>query len=104
MNIQVTNEAVEWFKEEFNLSGEEEYIRFFARYGGCGSVQSGFSLGISREIPSIVGARVKKEGITFFIEDKDIWYFKGLDLHVHFNEANEEIEFHYTEQNEQTNS
>ncbi|MBP3952930.1 HesB/YadR/YfhF family protein [Bacillus suaedae] len=95
MNIQITKPALQWFKDEFNLKGEGEYIRFFARYGGCGSIQSGFSLGISQESPSVVGTQVEEDGTIFFIEEKDLWYFKNQNLKVKYSRKNEEIEFVY---------
>lgn len=95
LNIQITKPALQWFKDEFNLKGEGEYIRFFARYGGCGSIQSGFSLGISQESPSIVGTQVEEDGTIFFIEEKDLWYFKNQNLKVKYSRKNEEIEFVY---------
>ena len=98
MNIHVTKPALQWFKEELDLKGEGEYIRFFARYGGCGSIQSGFSLGISQEQPLIIGAKEEAEGITFYIEENDLWYFKGHDLKVKYSRKNDEIEFVYEEQ------
>ncbi len=97
MNIQVTKPALQWFKEELDLKGEGEYIRFFARYGGCGSIQSGFSLGISQEEPSTIGAKKEIEGIIFFIEEEDLWYFKDHDVKVKYSRKNEEIEFVYDE-------
>ncbi|MCL7747409.1 MULTISPECIES: HesB/YadR/YfhF family protein [Halalkalibacter] len=95
MNIQITKPALQWFKEELNLKGEGEYVRFFARYGGCGSIQSGFSLGINQETPSVIGAKEEVDGITFFIEEEDLWYFKGHDLKVKYSRKNEEIDFVY---------
>ena len=99
MHIQLTKPALQWFKDEFDLKGEGESIRFFARYGGCGSIQSGFSLGISLEEPSTIGAKEEAEGMTFFIEEEDLWYFRGHDLKVKYSRKNEEIEFVYDEQN-----
>ncbi|ARK30810.1 HesB/YadR/YfhF family protein [Halalkalibacter krulwichiae] len=97
MNIHITKPAIQWFKEEFNLNEKTEYIRFFARYGGCGSIQSGFSLGISHdtEIPSDIGVEEVVDGIHFYISEEDIWYFKGYDLKVKYSRKNDEIEFVY---------
>ncbi|MDV2683900.1 HesB/YadR/YfhF family protein [Alkalihalophilus lindianensis] len=98
MDIQITKPALTWFKEEFNLKGEGEFIRFFARYGGCGNIQSGFSLGISQDPPDKIGSKAELDGITFFIEEKDLWYFKHLDLKVKYSRKLDEIEFVYEEQ------
>ncbi|WP_100372960.1 HesB/YadR/YfhF family protein [Bacillus sp. FJAT-45037] len=97
MDIQITKPALNWFKEEFNLTENDEWIRFFARYGGCGNIQSGFSLGISQDQPVKVGSKLEIDGITFFIEEKDLWYFKNLDLKVKYSRKLDEIEFVYEE-------
>ncbi|MFC0471826.1 HesB/YadR/YfhF family protein [Halalkalibacter kiskunsagensis] len=99
MNIQITKPALQWFKDELDIKGEGEFIRFFARYGGCGSIQSGFSLGISQEKPSIIGTKEEIDGIIFFIEEDDLWYFKGHDLKVKYSRKHDEIEFVYEEKN-----
>ncbi|BAB05971.1 HesB/YadR/YfhF family protein [Halalkalibacterium halodurans] len=94
MNIQITKPALQWFKDEFGLEGGEN-IRFYARYGGCGSIQSGFSLGISQETPKEIGAKSEVDGVTFYIENEDLWYFKDLDLKVKYSRKYDEIEFVY---------
>jgi uncharacterized protein YneR len=100
LNIQVTKPAIQWFKDEFGIKDEGEYIRFFARYGGCGSIQSGFSLGISheQEKPETMGVQEVTDGLTFYIAEEDIWYFKGYNLKVKYSRKNNEIEFVYEEQ------
>lgn len=98
LDIQITKPALAWFKEEFQLQGEGEYIRFFARYGGCGNIQSGFSLGISQDPPVKIGTKAEVDGIIFYIEEKDLWYFKNLDLKVKYSRKFDEIEFVYEEQ------
>lgn len=89
MKMNVTKEAAKWYKEEFNLTAGDT-IRFFARYGGCSNVQKGFSLGVAKDQPIDIGTTTSQEGITFFIEEKDLWYFDGKDLTVDFNEAMDE--------------
>ncbi|WP_017727504.1 HesB/YadR/YfhF family protein [Halalkalibacterium ligniniphilum] len=99
MNIVITKPAVQWFKDEFEIEGEQ-YIRFFARYGGCGSIQSGFSLGISLDIPKEIGAKEEIDNITFYVEKEDLWYFKGYDIKVKYSRKHGEIEFVYDEAGE----
>lgn len=94
MKINISEAALTWFKKEMQVK-DKDYIRFFARYGGCGTVQSGFSLGINKEKPKELGASTEIDGITFFIEKDDLWYFDQYDLSVTYNEAKDEIEFDY---------
>ncbi len=46
MNLSVTKEAAQWYKNELNLQSGET-LRLFVQYGGCSTVQKGLSLGIS---------------------------------------------------------
>ena len=88
MKITVTEKAMAWFKEEMDAK-PGDHIRFFARYGGCSTVQSGFSLGVSREMPNHIGAKHEQAGITFYIEENDLWYFEENDLIVDCNPEDE---------------
>jgi uncharacterized protein YneR len=94
MNLIISDEAASWYKDEMNLR-DGDNVRFFARYGGSSKVQSGFSLGINNEEPFNSGTKVKKSGITFYIEENDLWYFDGHDLSVTLNEKLGEPEYHY---------
>lgn len=94
MKIHISDEAAAWYEDEMFLS-KGDYVRFFARYGGCSTVQQGFSLGISKEEPVNAGAETAKNGITYFIEEKDIWYFDNHDLYVEFNAKAKEPDYKY---------
>ncbi|MDZ5472742.1 HesB/YadR/YfhF family protein [Bacillus sp. 31A1R] len=92
MNIHINDKAHAWYKEELDLKSGD-YLRFFARYGGSSTVQKGFSLGISNEEPHDLGVETTKDGIHYYIEKKDLWYFDDKDLFVEFNEKAEEPVF-----------
>ncbi|PLR95258.1 HesB/YadR/YfhF family protein [Bacillus sp. T33-2] len=94
MKIVVSDEAAAWYENEMDLE-KGSYVRFFARYGGCSTVQQGFSLGVSNEEPADIGAKSEKNGITYYIEEKDMWYFDNHDLEVGFNKAANEPVFNY---------
>lgn len=92
MKIHISNEAADWYKDELVLKSGD-FVRFFARYGGFSTVQQGFSLGLSNEKPEDVGVKQEVNGITYFIEDRDLWYFDENDLYVDFNAKYLEPEF-----------
>jgi uncharacterized protein YneR len=92
MKLTITDPAGEWFRQEMHVEAGEA-VRFFVRYGGHGTVQSGYSLGIEKEKPRNSGLHTVKEGITFFIEQEDLWYFDNKDLLVDYDANNEEILF-----------
>jgi len=94
MNFSISNEAAEFYKNELNLTKGDQ-LRFYIRYGGFNSLQKGFSLGIMPDTPSKIGAAVEVDGITFFIEEDDLWYFDEHNFQITFNQQNEELEFNY---------
>ncbi|AGK53888.1 HesB/YadR/YfhF family protein [Bacillus sp. 1NLA3E] len=92
MKIHISNEAADWYKDELVLKNGD-FVRFFARYGGFSTVQQGFSLGLSNEQPEDVGVKLEMNGVTYFIEDRDLWYFDENDLYIDFNAKYLEPEF-----------
>jgi uncharacterized protein YneR len=89
MKIEISSEAAAWYKKELNLK-TGDFVRFYVRYGGFSTVQKGFSLGISSDEPNDIGAKITEDGITFYIEEKDIWYFDEHDLIVTYHTKYEE--------------
>ena len=88
------DQAFQWYKEELQLQ-RGDLVRFFARYGGCSTVQKGFSLGVHKEKPIDAAVTLEIDGITFFIEQNDTWYFDGRDLYIEFDEKQNEPVFTY---------
>lgn len=95
MKLEITDEAVKWFKEEVDLD-DGDTIKIFAKYGGESPIQSGFSLAFEPYGSAITtGVSTEREGITFYIEEADLWYFDGYDLQVAYDEEKQEITFNY---------
>ena len=92
MKINMSEQVFQWYKEELALH-EGDCIRFYIRYGGLNSSIKGFSLGMEMDTPQQTHAKVENDGITFFIEDCDTWYFDDKDLVIDFNENLGEPEF-----------
>lgn len=94
MKLTISDQAAKWYADELELQ-EGSHLRFYVRYGGLSSVQSGFSLGIIQEAPENAAAVSSTNNVHFYVEEKDIWYFDGHDLRITFNEKLTEPEFHY---------
>ncbi|MFB6589726.1 HesB/YadR/YfhF family protein, partial [Bacillus thuringiensis] len=77
MRISIDRKALQWFQEELRIS-----VRFTVRYGGDSSIQPGYSLGVVAEKPDGEIVSVEKEGIIFFVDCDDLWYFQNYDLFV----------------------
>ncbi|MCP8616405.1 HesB/YadR/YfhF family protein [Salirhabdus salicampi] len=94
MNLQVELKAAEWFQEELQLANDD-YVRFFVRYGGVGGIVPGFSLGFRIEPPYQAVVEQKVNGLTFYIEEKDGWYFGEKTLIVSYDETLDEPKYEY---------
>jgi len=95
VDLQISKEAAQWYITELELN-EDSYLRFFVRYGFGGHIP-GFSIGVRKDTPTDIFSSVQVEGITFFIESKDAWYFDNNDLRVSFNSKMQEPVFEYVE-------
>lgn len=97
MNVEVTKPAINWFKEEFGEGTSLIPIRLYGRYGGCGSLQSGFSLGMSQTEPVEPMLQKEVDGFLFFVEEQDLWYFNDHSVKIKYSRKHDEIEFVYDE-------
>ncbi|GKV64507.1 MULTISPECIES: HesB/YadR/YfhF family protein [unclassified Sporosarcina] len=95
MNINISENAEHWFKDEMEAS-PGDYVKFFARYGGSSPLHEGFSLGITKEIPDEIAVETVMDGVHFYIEERDIWFFDNHDLQVDTDPASEELAFSYS--------
>lgn len=91
MKLVVEQSAARWYKTEMGLS-DGEFIRIYVRLGGCGSVHPGLSLGVVKDEPRSIGLSVNEEGVTFYIEEDNLWYLDNKTLRISFDEKDEEIQ------------
>jgi uncharacterized protein YneR len=94
MNITIEKEAFDFYKEDFGFKSGD-YVRLFVLYGGCSGVQQGLSLGIRLDNPVLPTTSTVVEGVTFYIEEDDLWFFDGHNLHITYEEGKESPTFNY---------
>lgn len=94
MKIIVSDQALQWFKEEMEVE-QGDTIRFYARYGGSSPFHEGFSLGMNREHPLTIGSETVIDNISFYIEEKDLWFFNEHNLIVEVDEKLDELKYRY---------
>lgn len=92
MNLLVTEDAVRCFAEEWGFR-EGESIRIFVRYAGGG--EDPYALGIMSAKPMHVGLQTTAGGMTFFMEETDLWFLEERDLTL--ESKGEDIFFRLTE-------
>lgn len=91
MRLDVSKQAAQWFIEELHLN-KGDSIQFFGKvYGG----QGGFSFALLKQEATRPLISVNVEGINFYIEKNDEWFFAGMDLRVDYDEKLGEPSYHY---------
>lgn len=96
MKVTITEKALEWFKKEVTLQ-DGMGIRFFGKVYGNTQVHDGFSVGMSVDRPEHPLFEEKMDGILFFAEETDEWFFKGLEMVVDYNEQLDEPKYLFSE-------
>lgn len=96
MKIDITPAALKWFKDEFVIE-EGRGIKFFGKVYGNTQVHEGFSVGLEVASPEDPIWQKKIEGILFFAEAADEWFFANYDMTVDFDLSKEEPRYEFTE-------
>lgn len=104
MKLQITDAATKWFENEMNVSpAQKAAIRFYGKLYGRTKVHDGFSIALARELdPHNFGVKVEKDGVTFYIEKDDLWFFKGYDLDVDYDSKKDpyNVQYEWTDNGE----
>lgn len=95
MELVITDQAHNWFKDELDLETGDT-LRIFGKYGGSTNVHVGFSTGIQVVEPMESLEAVNKDGITYFTEHGDEWFFSDYILTVDLDPILEEPRYIYT--------
>lgn len=85
MKLEISPSIHEWFIKEMGAN-QGESIRIFGKYGGETMVHKGFSTGIEFAKPVNPSVELEIDGITYFIEESDDWFFGQYDLSIDTNE------------------
>lgn len=79
MNIEISNEAVNWFEKNLSLETFKG-IRFFPKL--TRGTDTGISVGIEVTEPKCIGVKKEINQVTYFIEESDEWLFDYKDVHI----------------------
>lgn len=95
MKIELSNNAVSWFKEELELPEGDKVLQFFVRYGGEFQLKQGFSpaFSVDKKDEVEIGYENNYEGLDVVIAEKDLWYFKDDNLFIDINDSVDEISY-----------
>ena len=82
MKLTITDQAANWFINELKLT-EGDSVKFF---GSIYGPHNGFSVTLEKVEPSRPFQIIEKNGIKFFVEKSDAWFFDNDDLDITFDE------------------
>ncbi|RLK62881.1 iron-sulfur cluster biosynthesis protein [Atopobacter sp. AH10] len=99
MKLSIAQEAVEFYKEEMGLV-EGYGVRFLGKVYGTSPVHEGFSLAVVVDQAKDPVALIERDGIPFFIESGDEWFFEDYDLSVEFDKECKEPIYHFLKDGE----
>lgn len=96
MKLTVDEKAADWFKEEVGIR-EGAGIRIKAKIYGGSPVRDGFGLAIDPVEPMTpIASFTANNGVLFFIEDTDEWFFDEHDLTITLNDQLKEPRYIYS--------
>ncbi|MDP4083986.1 MAG: hypothetical protein Q8934_05140 [Bacillota bacterium] len=81
MFISIDEKAFSWFTKEFDMN-KPFSIRLFPQYAGFGEKHKGYSLAFSAETPNNAGFTKQFDGITFYVEENDTWFFNDTETYL----------------------
>ncbi|MBO1199846.1 HesB/YadR/YfhF family protein [Staphylococcus simiae] len=95
MKIELTNEAVDWFKDELELPEGNKVLVFFVRYGGEFQLKQGFSPAFTVENKDDIeiGYEQQYNGLDIVVAEKDLWYFEDDQIVVDVVDHEDEISY-----------
>ena len=94
MELTISEKASQWFQQEMGVSTTRG-VRFLGKVYGCSPIHEGFSLAVEVDEPSNPIVTVVKDGVLYFIEAADEWFFNGHSLEVGFDDVLKEPTYSY---------
>lgn len=94
MKLTITSKAQTWFKQELELA-KGQGIKFYGKVYGKTQVHDGFSVGMAVDTPESPLIEETVNGMLFFVEEADEWFFKGYDLVVDYDEELDEPKYEF---------
>ncbi|MGO4936669.1 HesB/YadR/YfhF family protein [Fundicoccus sp. Sow4_H7] len=103
VDLEVTDKVAQWFKEEVGIP-EGAGIRIKTKIYASSPINQSYGLAIDSDFPTKPIASVEAEnGLVFFIEDNDGWFFNGYGLRVELDEELNEPKYVYLKDGEVLN-
>lgn len=98
MFLSIDEKAAAWFTQEFDFH-KPFTVRMFPQYAGLGAKHKGYSLAFSLETPGDIAFSKEVNGITFFVESNDSWFFEDTETYLSVDEHLDELKIKYRNEN-----
>ncbi len=98
MLISIDEKAVTWFAGEFEYKRPFS-VRLFPQYAGFGEKHKGYSLAFSIETPANSGFSKEVNGMNFYIEENDLWFFEDTETYLSVDDFLKELHVIYKDVN-----
>ncbi|MCM0598570.1 HesB/YadR/YfhF family protein [Periweissella fabalis] len=86
MQLTITDQASKWFRNEMDLAPGNG-VRFYGKTYGATNVHKGFSVAMLRDdYPNKPVILVEKDGINYYVNERDEWLFNDYHLTVNVND------------------
>lgn len=99
MNLKVSPEAVKWFERSIGIPADQKGagIRFKSKIYGSSPINESFALALQVEEAQdpIASYQEGEDGLLFFVESRDAWFFDGHDLLVEYDPDRDEPSYVY---------
>lgn len=95
MKLHVDPQAASWFRQEMGFRPQAG-VRIKSRIYGHSPINSGFDIALESTEPDQPAVTYQApDGLLFFIEPSDLWFFEDYDLQIAFDEKLDEPVFQY---------
>lgn len=89
MEITVTPKAQQWFRDEVGMK-DGDAVGFFGKVYGKTAIHEGFSMGMNVTAPDDALYETEINGLTYYIEKNDEWFFSGYNLNIDYDAKKDE--------------
>jgi uncharacterized protein YneR len=96
MFLSLDEKAFSWFSDEFEIKAPLS-IRLYPQYAGFGQKHKGYTLAFSAEVPTDVSFLKEMNGVIFYVEESDRWFFENTKTILSYDEGIREISIKYEE-------
>lgn len=96
MQIRISDQALKFFKEDMDL-GSGDAVRFTSKVYGKTNIHEGVSVMVQVSQPQKVLVSETIDGITFFAEEDDAWFYNDHSLEVDYDEEEEKLLFTFVD-------